>query len=58
MPLRGSADVVYEQAHLSRAVADILLGRNSIKTNGSFGKAGDRLNLDINAPDLERFGLA
>ena len=57
VPLRGSADVVYEQAHLSRAVADILLGRNSIKTNGSFGKAGDRLNLDINAPDLERFGF-
>ncbi len=55
--LRGNADVVYEQAHLSRAVADILLGNNSIKTNGSFGKQGDRLNLDINAPDLSRFGF-
>lgn len=57
VPLRGSADVVYEQAHLSRAVADILLGNNSIKANGSFGKQGDRLNVDINAPDLSRFGF-
>lgn len=55
--LRGSADVMYEKEHLSRAVADILLGRNSIKTNGSFGKAGDRLNLDINAPELDKFGF-
>ncbi|OSI35557.1 translocation/assembly module TamB domain-containing protein [Neisseria dumasiana] len=57
VPLKGSADVVYEKAHLSRAVADILLGNNSIKTNGSFGKQGDRLNVDINAPDLSRFGF-
>ena len=57
VPLRGSADVVYENEHLSRAVADILLGRNSIKSNGSFGKAGDRLNLDINAPELDKFGF-
>lgn len=55
--LRGSADVVYEQQHLSRAVTEILLGSNSIKTNGSFGKKGDRLNIDINAPDLSRFGF-
>ncbi|QEY26739.1 translocation/assembly module TamB domain-containing protein [Neisseria zalophi] len=57
VPLRGSADVVYEKAHLSRALTDILLGNNSIKTNGSFGKQGDRLNVDINAPDLARFGF-
>ncbi|WP_425316024.1 translocation/assembly module TamB domain-containing protein [Uruburuella testudinis] len=57
VPLRGSADVVYEEQHLSRALADVLLGRNSIKADGSFGKAGDRLNLDINAPDLEKFGF-
>ncbi|MFV2030196.1 translocation/assembly module TamB domain-containing protein [Neisseria sp. S1] len=57
VPLRGSADVLYQQQHLSQAVTDILLGRNRIKTNGSFGKAGDRLNLDINAPDLDKFGF-
>ncbi|MDO5640134.1 MAG: translocation/assembly module TamB domain-containing protein [Neisseria sp.] len=57
VPLRGNADVAYENEHLTRAVADILLGRNSIKTDGSFGKAGDRLNLDINAPELDKFGF-
>ncbi|WP_107928446.1 translocation/assembly module TamB domain-containing protein [Neisseria animaloris] len=57
VPLQGKADVVYEKEHLSRAVADILLGNNVIKTNGSFGKKSDRLNLDINAPDLSRFGF-
>ena len=55
--LSGSADVVYENEHLTRAISDILLGRNSIKTNGSFGKAGDRLNVDINAPELDKFGF-
>lgn len=55
--LKGQADVRYEKEHLSRAVSDILLGRNRIKTAGSFGKAGDRLNLDIAAPDLDKFGF-
>ncbi|MFC3875213.1 translocation/assembly module TamB domain-containing protein [Neisseria musculi] len=55
--LRGNADVLYENGHLARAAADILLGSNSIKANGSFGKKGDRLHIDINAPDLSRFGF-
>ncbi|MDO5058550.1 MAG: translocation/assembly module TamB domain-containing protein [Neisseria sp.] len=55
--LRGSADVWYEKEHLSRAVSDVLLGRNRVKTDGSFGKAGDRLNVDIAAPDLDKFGF-
>lgn len=55
--LKGRADVRYEKEHLSRASGDILLGRNRIRTDGSFGKAGDRLNLDIAAPDLDKFGF-
>ena len=55
--LSGNADVLYEKQHLARAAADIRLGRNRIKTDGSFGKAGDRLNLDINAPELDKFGF-
>ncbi|MDO4998305.1 MAG: translocation/assembly module TamB domain-containing protein [Neisseria sp.] len=55
--LQGEADVLYEQKHLAKAVSHILLGRNQLKTSGSFGKAGDRLNLDINAPDLDKFGF-
>lgn len=55
--LRGTADVEYSKDHLSRALTDIALGTNTVKTSGSFGKAGDRLNLDINAPDIARFGF-
>ena len=55
--LSGNADVFYEKQHLARAAADIRLGRNRVKTDGSFGKAGDRLNLDINAPELDKFGF-
>ena len=33
------------------------LGRNRIAANGSFGKAADKLNLDINAPQLDLFGF-
>ncbi|ASK28484.1 translocation/assembly module TamB [Neisseria chenwenguii] len=55
--LSGKADVLYENKHLARALTDIRLGSNVLKTSGSFGKRGDRLNLDINAPDLSRFGF-
>ena len=55
--LSGKADVVYEKQHLTKALTDILLGQNVIKTDGSFGKKGDKLNVDINAPDLGRFGF-
>ena len=55
--LSGNADMLYEKQHLARAAADIRLGRNRVKTDGSFGKAGDRLNLDINAPELDKFGF-
>ena len=55
--LSGNADVLYEKQHLARAAADIRLGRNRVKTDGSFSKAGDRLNLDINAPELDKFGF-
>ena len=57
VPLSGKADVAYENKHLSRALTDLTLGSNIVKTNGSFGKKGDRLNIDITAPDLSRFGF-
>ena len=38
-------------------LTDLTLGSNIVKTNGSFGKKGDRLNLNITAPDLSRFGF-
>ena len=57
VPLNGHADIVYESRHLPRALIDLRLGQNIIKTDGSFGKKGDRLNLNITAPDLSRFGF-
>ena len=57
VPLSGKADVVYESGHLPRALTDLRLGNNIVKTNGSFGKKGDHLNIDITAPDLSRFGF-
>ena len=55
--LRGTADVQYQQQHLSRAISDIALGRNHLRTHGSFGKAGDKLNIDLNAPELDKVGF-
>lgn len=57
VPLNGHADIIYESRHLPRAAVDLRLGQNIIKTDGSFGKKGDRLNLNITAPDLFRFGF-
>ena len=57
VPLNGHADIIYESRHLPRALIDLRLGQNIIKTDGSFGKKGDRLNLNITAPDLSRFGF-
>lgn len=57
VPLRGQADIEYAKQHLSRATLAVFLGNNRLQTKGSFGKAGDRLNIDINAPDLSRFGF-
>ena len=56
-PLSGSGTVDYQNAHLSRADTAIRLGNNLISTKGAFGKRGDTLALDINAPDLGRFGF-
>ncbi|KPN71136.1 translocation/assembly module TamB domain-containing protein [Neisseria sp. 83E34] len=55
--LSGKADVVYDKDHLSKIASNIQLGNNRLFANGSFGKRGDKLTLDVNAPDLSRFGL-
>ncbi|MDO4641676.1 MAG: translocation/assembly module TamB domain-containing protein [Neisseria sp.] len=55
--LSGKADVIYDKNHLSKIASNIQLGSNRLFANGSFGKQGDRLTLDVNAPDLARFGF-
>ena len=56
-PLSGSGKVSYENQHLSRADTAIKLGNNRINTQGAFGKAGDKLAVDIDAPNLDLFGF-
>ena len=56
-PLSGQAKLQYRDDHLPQADIDLTLGRNHILAKGSFGKAGDRLNLNINAPNLDLFGF-
>lgn len=55
--LSGKADLIYDKDHLSRIASNIQLGANRLFANGSFGRQGDRLSLDVNAPDMSRFGF-
>ncbi|PIT13427.1 translocation/assembly module TamB domain-containing protein [Snodgrassella alvi] len=55
--LSGKATIRYRNQHLEQANINLIAGQNRIFTNGSFGKASDKLNLDINAPNLGLFGF-
>lgn len=56
-PLTGNGKFHYQQQHITQADSHISLGQNNIRTQGAFGKTGDILNLDIHAPELNRFGF-
>lgn len=56
-PLSGKAELHYRAQHLQAADILINLGRNRIAAQGSFGQAADKLNVDINAPQLDLFGF-
>ncbi|URD66769.1 translocation/assembly module TamB [Conchiformibius steedae DSM 2580] len=55
--LSGAGKVSYENGHLSRADTNIRLGDNVLMTQGSFGKKGNTLALNLNAPALQQFGF-
>ncbi len=55
--LVGNGDVIFQRQHLSRANLNVLLDGNRIKTDGSIGKAADKLNVDVHAPRLDQFGF-
>nr|WP_314228017.1 translocation/assembly module TamB domain-containing protein [uncultured Kingella sp.] len=55
--LSGNGIVDYQDNHISRADLAIHLGSNHINTKGAYGKQGDNLALDINAPNLNLFGF-
>lgn len=55
--LSGSGLVAYDNNHLSRADLSVQLGSNILKTQGKFGKKGDVLQVNVNAPNLAQFGF-
>ncbi|MDP3583558.1 MAG: translocation/assembly module TamB domain-containing protein [Thiobacillus sp.] len=56
-PVSGKGRVRYENQHLADADVDLNLAGNRAKLLGAYGRAGDRLNWDIDAPALARLNL-
>ncbi len=56
-PLSGQGDVRLDWPHLQRADISLKAGENHLQANGSFGKAGDALEITIKAPRLAPFGI-
>lgn len=55
-PLSGKARLLVEGDRLADAEVSLRLAENRLIASGSLGAAGDRLSLDLDAPDLGRFG--
>ncbi|WP_037586823.1 translocation/assembly module TamB domain-containing protein [Stenoxybacter acetivorans] len=55
--LNTNIAVRYQEQHISQADINLSLGQNRLISKGSFGKAADKLNLDINMPQLDLFGF-
>ncbi|HSJ79708.1 MAG TPA: translocation/assembly module TamB domain-containing protein [Thiobacillus sp.] len=56
-PVTGQGRLRIENRHLADADIDLNLAGNRAKLKGAFGRAGDRLNWDIDAPALARLKL-
>jgi translocation and assembly module TamB len=56
-PVRGQGQLRYEQRHVAGADIDLNLAGNLAKLKGAYGRAGDRLVWDIDAPALGRLNL-
>lgn len=56
-PVRGQAMLRYADEHLAAADADLDLAGNRVRAKGAWGRSGDRLNWDIDAPALARLNL-
>lgn len=55
--LYGGGVAEYAERHLAHTDLDIRLGNNRIAGKGAYGRRGDTLALDIEAPELHRFGF-
>ncbi|MBW8458591.1 MAG: translocation/assembly module TamB domain-containing protein [Thiobacillus sp.] len=56
-PVKGQGRLRYENRHLADADIDLDLAGNLARLKGAFGRAGDRLTWDIDAPALARLNL-
>ena len=56
-PVSGKGRLRYENRHLADADVDLNLAGNRAKLRGAYGRAGDRLAWDIDAPALARLKL-
>jgi translocation and assembly module TamB len=53
-PVSGSGLIESSYPDQIKANIDLMIGSNSLRTRGSFGKPGDRLQLEIAAPKLDQ----
>ncbi len=56
-PVKGQGTLRYANRHLADADIDVDLAGNRATVKGSYGRVGDRLAWDINAPALARLNL-
>ena len=56
-PVAGRGRLRYESRHLTDADIDLDLAGNRAKLKGAYGRSGDRLTWDIDAPALARLNL-
>lgn len=56
-PVRGEARLRYAEAHLSEMYADMDLAGNRVRAQGAWGRTGDRLTWNVDAPALARLNL-
>jgi len=56
-PVKGQGRLRYESRHLTDADIDLNLAGNRAKLKGAYGRAGDRLVWDVDAPALARLNL-
>ncbi|OHX21498.1 translocation/assembly module TamB domain-containing protein [Chromobacterium sphagni] len=55
-PLSGSASVLLGETRLKQLLLDLKLADNRLQASGSYGVAGDKLKLAVNAPNLSLLG--
>lgn len=56
-PVKGQGRLRYENHHLAEADLDVDLAGNLARLKGAYGRIGDRLDWDIDAPALARLNL-